>query len=159
MCQTEFHWAITLCPASITQKLCMFWISVYSTRIINELHVFMHDWHQIVIKITIKLCCYVINPPDLPRGVRGRRADRKSPPAADSPREIWWTVSRNYIVLFLSRDVKNTKFYQYLPDKLLCMWILQIIMVPFWGRKFYIKNLVRWHDWLGVAIQILQNIS
>ena len=35
-------------------------------------------------------------------------------PAADSPREIWWTVSRNYTVLFLSRDVKNTKFNQYL---------------------------------------------
>ena len=36
-------------------------------------------------------------------------------PATDSPREIWWTVSRNYTVLFLSRDVKNTKFNQYLP--------------------------------------------
>ena len=31
-----------------------------------------------------------------------------------SPREIWWTLSRNYTVLFLSRDVKNTKFNQYL---------------------------------------------
>ena len=35
-------------------------------------------------------------------------ADR-SAPAADSPREIWWTVSRNYTVLFLSRDAKNIK--------------------------------------------------
>ena len=34
---------------------------------------------------------------------------------ADSPREIWWTVSRNYTVLILSRDIKNTKFNQYLP--------------------------------------------
>ena len=56
-------------------------------------------------------------PPDLPRGVRVRRAadSRVSPAAADSPREIWWTISRNYTVLFLSRDVKNTKFNQYLP--------------------------------------------
>ena len=38
-----------------------------------------------------------------------------SPAAADSPRGIWWTVSRNFTVLFLSRDVKNTKFIQYLP--------------------------------------------
>ena len=58
------------------------------------------------------------SPPDLPRGVRGRRADRSpggQPPALDSLREIWWTISRNYTVLFLSRDVKNTKFNQYLP--------------------------------------------
>ena len=33
---------------------------------------------------------------------------------ADSPREIWWTVSRNYTVLFLSCDVKITKFNHYL---------------------------------------------
>ena len=33
--------------------------------------------------------------------------DRRSALATDSPMEIWWTVSRNYTVLFLSRDVKN----------------------------------------------------
>ena len=63
-------------------------------------------------KLIIKLCCYVI---------RSTRSPEESPRppgwpvAADSPREIWWTVSRNYTVLFLSRDVKNTKFNQYLP--------------------------------------------
>ena len=36
-------------------------------------------------------------------------------PAADSPRDVWWTVSRNCTVLFLSCDVKNTKFNQYMP--------------------------------------------
>ena len=40
---------------------------------------------------------------------------RDTAAAADFLREIWWTVSRNYTVLFLSRDVKNTKFNQYLP--------------------------------------------
>ena len=40
---------------------------------------------------------------------------RGSAPAADSPREVWWTISCNYTVLFLSRDVKNTNFNQYLP--------------------------------------------
>ena len=34
---------------------------------------------------------------------------------ADSPRDVWWTVSRNYTVLLLSRDVQNTKFNQFLP--------------------------------------------
>ena len=48
------------------------------------------------------------------RGVSDRRAGRRSAPAADSPREIWWTISRNYTVLFSSRDAKNTKFKQYL---------------------------------------------
>ena len=38
-----------------------------------------------------------------------------SAPAADPTREIWWTVSRNNTVLFLSRDVKNTKFNHYSP--------------------------------------------
>ena len=45
----------------------------------------------------IKLCCYVMR-------------STRSPSW-----EIWWTVSRNYTVLFLSLDVKNTKFNQYLP--------------------------------------------
>ena len=54
-------------------------------------------------------------PSDRPRGVSGHRADRRSTLTADSPREIWWTVSRYYTVLCLSRDAKFTKFYQYLP--------------------------------------------
>ena len=54
------------------------------------------------------LCCRY-GPTDLPRVVSGRRADRRSAPAADSPRGIWWTVSRNYTVWFLSRDVKKYK--------------------------------------------------
>ena len=51
----------------------------------------------------------------IPRKLSGPRADRRSAPATDSLRDVWWTVSRNYTVLFLSRDVKNTKFNQYLP--------------------------------------------
>ena len=49
------------------------------------------------------------------RGVSGHRADRMAAPAADSLRKIWWIVSRNYTVLFLSRDVKNAKFNPNLP--------------------------------------------
>ena len=44
-----------------------------------------------------------------------------SPAVADSPGEIWWTVSRNYTVLFLSCDVQNTKFNQYLPVDLMSL--------------------------------------
>ena len=36
-------------------------------------------------------------PPDTPKGVGGRRADR-SPAAADFPRVVCWTVSRYYTV-------------------------------------------------------------
>ena len=36
-------------------------------------------------------------------------------PAADSPREVWWTISCNNTVLFSSSDVKTTKFNQHLP--------------------------------------------
>ena len=34
------------------------------------------------------------------------------PQAADCRKEAWWTISQNYIVLFLSCDVKTTKFNQ-----------------------------------------------
>ena len=69
-------------------------------------------------------CKCALTPTRKTRGVPARIApagsavDRfeESPTGdADSPREIWWTVSRNYTVLILSRDMKNTKFNQYLP--------------------------------------------
>ena len=44
-------------------------------------------------------------------------------PAADSQREIWWNVSHNYTVLFLSRDVKNTNsinIYPWIWRRLTC---------------------------------------
>ena len=51
--------------------------------------------------IIIKLCCCVNS--------------RSHRPGLTCGREIWWTVSRNFTVLFLSHDIKNTKFNQYLP--------------------------------------------
>ena len=65
--------------------------------------------------IIIKLCCYVIRSTRSPEGSPRPPGWPQVSPAADSPREIWWAVSHNYTVLSLSRDVKNTKFSQYLP--------------------------------------------
>ena len=98
-------------------------------------------------------------PPDLPRGVRGRRADQRSDPAADSPREIWWTVSRNYTVLLLSRDVKNTKFNQYLPVDLTSLNVSNSRFrkpVMFWRWRRHGVTLWRhgrgaWHNRLLLA--------
>ena len=73
-----------------------------------------------------KLCCYVIRP------VRSARA-------ADSPREICWTVSRNNTVLSLSHDVK--KFNQYLP---LILTSLNVSDSRF--RKLVIFLMWRHHD-------------
>ena len=72
----------------------------------------------------IKLCCYMYGPPgppDIPRGVSGcqAQADQWSAPAADSSRDVWWTVSLNYTVLSLSCDVKNSKLNQYIYQ---CFW-------------------------------------
>ena len=50
-------------------------------------------------------------PPGWPAG--GRLT--VSPAGADFTREVWWSVSRNNTVLFVSGDVKTTKFNQYLP--------------------------------------------
>ena len=41
--------------------------------------------------------------------------EERSAPAADSPCDVWWAVSRNYTVLLQFCDVKNTKFNQHLP--------------------------------------------
>ena len=76
-------------------------------------------YHKDLDKI-IKLCCYWIRSTRSSEGIpRPPGWPQVSPmgsaPAADSPREIWRTVSRIYTVLFLSRVVKNTKFNQYLP--------------------------------------------
>ena len=100
--------------------------------------------------------------------VSGRRADRVSPgesatgadrrtaPAADSPREIWWSVSRNYRILFLSRDVKNTKFNQYLPEDLTSLNVFNSRFrkpVMFWRWRYHGVALWRhgrgaWHNCL-----------
>ena len=61
----------------------------------------------------IKLCCYVIRSTRHPEG--SQWPPPWSAPAADPPRDVWWTASRNYTVLFLSRDVKHTEFNQYIP--------------------------------------------
>ena len=67
--------------------------------------------------------------------------DWPSAPAADSPTDVWWTVSRYYTVLFLSRDVKNTKFNQYLPV------LLTSLNVPYSRfRKFVMFWMWRHHD-------------
>ena len=96
-------------------------------------------YHMIWYDMIIKLCCYVIR-------------STRSP-------EIWWTVPRDYTVLFLSRDVKNTKFNQYLPVDLtsfnesnsrfrkpLMIWRWRLHGVALWrhGR-------VAWHNCLLLA--------
>ena len=79
--------------------------------------------------------------------------------AADSPRDIWWTVSRNYTVLFLSRDVKNTKFNQYLPVDLTSLNVSNSRFrkpVMFWrwrhqGVALWRHGRSAWHNCLPLA--------
>ena len=52
------------------------------------------------------------------RGESAAGADLRSR-AADSPREIWWTVSHNYTVLFLSRHVKKQNSINIYPSLIL----------------------------------------
>ena len=82
-----------------------------------------------------------------------------SAPAADSPRDIWWTVSRNNTVLFLSRDAKNTKFNQYLPVDLTALNVSNLRFrkpVMFWRWRRHGVALWRhgrdaWHNCLLLA--------
>ena len=84
----------------------------------------------------------------------GRRADHRTAPTSDSPRDVWWTVSRNYTVLFLSREVKNAKFNQYLPVLLTSLSVLDSIfreLVMFWMWRHHEMALWRqgggaWHS-------------
>ena len=96
------------------------------------------------------------SPPDLPRGVSGRHADHRSAPAVDSPREIWWTISHNYTVLFISCDVKNTKFNQYSHVDLMSLNVSNSRFwkpVMFWkwrrhGIAFWHQDHCAWHKFL-----------
>ena len=88
--------------------LCILWVMYYCIVCSNK-----EIGNPIEKYIIIKLCCYVIRSTRSPEG--SPRPPGWPAPAADSAREIWWTVSRNYTLLFLSRVVKNTKFNQYLP--------------------------------------------
>ena len=57
----------------------------------------------------IKLCSYVIRSTGSPSGSqRSPGWPQVSPAAADSPRNIWWTVSRNNTVLLLYRQVTTS---------------------------------------------------
>ena len=70
--------------------------------------------------------------------------------AADSLREIWWTISRNYTVLFFSRDVKNTKFNQYLPVDLMSLNVSNSRFrkpVMFWTKRHH--GVVLWRHGRG----------
>ena len=101
-------------------------------------------------EIIIQLCCYVI---------RSIRSTEESLPAAHSPREIWWTVSRNYTVLFLSRDVRNAKFNQYLPVDLTSLNVSHSRFrkpVMFWrwrrhGVAWWRHGRGAWHNCLLLA--------
>ena len=87
--------------------------------------------------IIIKLYFYVLLSTRSPEGCQQPLADPRSAPAADSLMEIWWTVSRNYTVLFLSHDVKNTKFNQYL--------LMILTSLNMWDSKF--RKLVMFWMW------------
>ena len=65
--------------------------------------------------VIIKLGCYMIRSTRPPMGSQRPLGWPQVTPVTDSPREVWWTVSHNYTVLFLSCDVKTTKFNQYSP--------------------------------------------
>ena len=112
--------------------------------------ILLNSW-EISQDIIIKLCCYVI---------RSTRSPEGSPRAAAvSPRDIWWTVSRNYTVLFLSRDAKNTKFNQYLPVDLTSLNVSNSRFrkpVMFWRWRRHGVALWRhgrgaWHNYLLLA--------
>ena len=74
-------------------------------------------------------------------------------------REIWWTVSRNYTVLFLSRVVKKTKFNQYLPVDLTSLYVSNSRFwnpIKFWRWRCHGVALWRhghgtWHNCLFLA--------
>ena len=78
------------------------------------------------------------------------------PTATDSPRDVWWTVSRNYTVLFLFRYVKNTNFNQYLPVILMSLGVWDSKfgkLVMFWMWRHHDMALWRhgsgaWHNCL-----------
>ena len=105
--------------------------------------------------IIIKLCCYMIPSTRSPEGSLWPPGW----PVADSPREIWWTVSRNYTVLFLSLDVKNTKFNQYLPVDLTSLNVSNSrfwkpVMFRRWcrhGVALWRHGCGAWHNYLLLA--------
>ena len=73
--------------------------------------------------------------------------------AADSPRHVWWNVSRNYTVLFLSRDVKSIKFNQYLLVVFMSLNMSNSTfrkLVLFWmwhhGRALWRRGSGAWHN-------------
>ena len=79
----------------------------------------------------------------------------ESAAGADLP----WTVSRNYTVLFLSRDVKNIKFNQYLPMDLTLLNVSNSRFrkpVMFWrwrrhGVALWRHGRCAWHNCLLLA--------
>ena len=101
--------AMTICPIKCYSEYCTCWSYCL-------LDICRHNGHQLWVCIDTIHCVISWNgPPDISRGVSGRFADRRSAPATDSLWDVWWTVSRNYTVLSLSRDIKNIKFNRYLP--------------------------------------------
>ena len=70
-----------------------------------------------------------------------------NPTTADSPQDVWWTVSRKYTVLFLSPDIKNTRFNQYLPVFLTSLNVSgstfqKLVMFWIWRHHY---NQHAWH--------------
>ena len=91
----------------------------------------------------VKLCCYMM--------IQSTRAD--------SPKDVWWTVSHIYTVLFLSHDVKNTKFNYYLPVVLTSLNMSNsrfLKLVLFW-MWHYGRALWRWNN--GVFLTTASNVK
>ena len=69
--------------------------------------------------------------------------------ATNFPRDVWWTESRNYTVLSLSRDVQNTKFNQCLPV------VLKSINM---SESKFRKRFLMWRDhttWLDCGKRVI----
>ena len=93
----------------------------------------------------------------IPRKVSGPRADRRSDP-------VWWTVSRNYTVLFLSRDVKNTKsinIYRWSWRRFVSnSRFRKLVLFWMWrhhGRAFWRRGGGTWHN--GLLLTTASNVN
>ena len=98
-------------------------------------------------------------------GVSSRGWPAVSSAAADFPLDVGWTISRDYTVLFLSRDVKNIIFNKYLP---LILTLLNVCnssfrkLVLFWMLHHHGMALCRhdggaWHN--GLFLTTTSNVN
>ena len=112
-------------------------------------------WILQMVGVMIKLCTYVILSLRHPEGSQCL-PDCRSAPAADILKDVWWTVSCNYTILFLSPDVKNTIYIQYLSMVLTLLNMSdsrfrKLIMLWMWrhhGMALWCHGSGAWHNYI-----------